>query len=181
MVQVSKSIRESHAEISECGLYRWTLERLLVAPQTPSLIELPTSMHRFLKGTLLVIMLNPSTADATVNDATIRTLIRMVRIWGYESFIVLNLYAYRSTDPKVLKKVADPIGPLNDEYIKAYAEVFPDVLVGWGNHAEPKRAAQVISLLRSLDANIYTVGQNANGSPKHPLYTAATTKLTPYL
>lgn len=169
----------SAAVISECGLYRYTLERRPRPPSAPSL--LPNLELRGDRGTLLVVMLNPSTADASQDDATIRSLNRLATAWGYGAFIVLNLYAYRSTDPAALKTVTDPVGPLNDQYLAEYAKLFPDVLVGWGNHAEPQRAQQVLDLLQANSARIYTVGRNKNGSPKHPLYTGRSTPQQPFI
>jgi hypothetical protein len=124
----------------------------------------------------LWLMLNPSTADEHVLDPTLRRCEGFSRAWGCSGFIVANIFAYRSTDPKGLYDVDDPVGPDNDRAIVAAANDADLVVCGWG--AEPiarTRAPRVSDLLRHVDA--YCLGTNADGSPKHPLYLAKTTPL----
>jgi hypothetical protein len=79
------------------------------------------------------VMLNPSTADATVNDATIRRCLNFAIAWGYGSLWVGNLFAYRSSDPKRLYSVIDPIGPGNDEYLRQLAENVGSIILAYGD------------------------------------------------
>ena len=74
------------AEISPCGLYRYWLER-----------EWDTALPKLVVG-----MLNPSTADAAVDDPTLLTLIHFGRLWGYGGLAVVNLYGWRSPHPSVM-------------------------------------------------------------------------------
>ena len=67
---------------------------------------------------LVWVMLNPSTADASTDDATIRRVLRFSDDWDYGSVRVVNLFAYRSTQPRLLWTLDDPIGPMNDEHIQ---------------------------------------------------------------
>lgn len=128
---------------------------------------------------LVVVMLNPSTADAEVDDPTILTLIHFARLWGYGGLLIVNLYAFRSSSPAVMAKAADPIGPLNADFItKAlkYANQHGGrVLVGWGNCSDIAPAAlgqRTSALLR--EAKIWGVetvclGVTQSGAPKHPM------------
>ncbi len=63
------------------------------------------------------VLLNPSTADESIDDPTIKGCIQFAKNWGYDGFYVTNLFAFRATDPKVLKKAPKPIGEDNDRYL----------------------------------------------------------------
>lgn len=77
------------------GEYRYKLWRVTGAPGT---------------SVALFVMLNPSTADATDDDPTIRRCIRFARDWGHARLLVANLYALRATDPRALSRHPDPVG-----------------------------------------------------------------------
>ena len=94
---------ERDAVISGCGMYRYLLRR--------------TWDHNRLRT--LYVMLNPSTADAEIDDPTIRSCTRLCRYWGHGSFEVVNLFGWRATNPKELATANDPIGPDNDQCIAA--------------------------------------------------------------
>src|SRR5215510_5582686 len=94
---------ERDAVLSDCGRYRYMLRR--------------TWDHS--KPRVLFVMLNPSTADAEIDDATIRSCIRLAKGAGYGSFEVVNLYALRATDPAELQRADDPVGPKNNDIIEA--------------------------------------------------------------
>lgn len=151
------------AILSDCGRYRYLLERAWDN-------ALPTAVF---------IMLNPSTADALHDDATIRRLAGypngFAHHWGCGSVMVVNLYAWRATDPDTLWTVDDPVGPENDAYLYAAAKRAADTdgpLVGaWGINARPDRIAAVLALpgMERLAALAVTKA----GQPKHPLYLRA--------
>lgn len=98
---------------------------------------------------------------------------------------MLNIFAYRATDPKQMLAVKDPVGPDNDTHIQcAIEQAYTlnqgslDIVCGWGNHGlHLDRQAAVQQLLDPFrewsQLNLYCLGQNANGTPKHPLYIAA--------
>lgn len=115
------------AIISDCGTYRYLLTRATG-------VTLFESQAR----TVNFIMLNPSTADATADDPTIRRCIRFAMAWDYERLVVTNLFAFRATDPGDLRFAKDPIGPENDRHIIEAACV--------RNRIHPRRAplAQVV-------------------------------------
>lgn len=166
------------AILSECGTYRYRLTRG--------------------RGKLLpVVMLNPSTADASVDDATIRRLLGFAgrglhiearegvfRREVYQGIDVVNLYAYRSTDPKALAGVADAYGPDNrDTHWRFCRDYGPEIVVAWGAHATPQAESRFFDVYdrhvgpRSLPL---CFGTNKNGSPKHPLYLPNNAQLCPY-
>lgn len=119
------------------------------------------------------VMLNPSTADADVDDPTIRKCKGFARAHGYGGIIVVNLFAWRATDPKELSKVADPVGPENDEHIKwAVRAPMATVVAGWGSDKSARRrAGHVRTLIRVNGRDIKCFRKSAaTGAPWHPLY-----------
>lgn len=130
------------------------------------------------------IMLNPSTATATENDATIRRCIGFSQLWGYQALHVLNLYAHRSRDPKQLLLVDDPVGPDNDRWIKTYTRHHwrtGDLMVAaWGNNARDDRVDEVLRLMGHMRAQLKCLGISGQGAPKHPLRLSGSTPVTPW-
>lgn len=131
---------------------------------------------------LAFIMLNPSTADGKVDDATIRRCIRFAQDNGYGGITILNLFALRATDPRQLRKAEDPVGVDNDRWIAEVAEsrrtYGGGIVCAWGAKADPARVRQVLRLVRGIP--LYCLGVTKDGHPKHPLYIAASTQLTPW-
>jgi len=130
------------------------------------------------EGHTMFIGLNPSTADETVDDPTIRRCIGFAHSMGYGGIYMLNLCAFRSTDPRGLKRVADPIGPDNLRYIEMYAKTAGKVIAAWGNHGW-SRSRDTMRLIRSLGVEVWCFGRTKTGCPKHPLYLRADTELQP--
>lgn len=146
------------AVISDCTKYRYWLER-----------------DRGVNP-LVFVMLNPSTADAELDDPTIRRCRRFAADNGYTGIVVVNLYAYRATKPKDLFLANDPIGLLNDQYI-AEAAKSSDVCCAWGANGDPVRAAEVINIIRAAGCTPKCLGTTKDGSPRHPLYVKADQQL----
>jgi hypothetical protein len=120
----------------------------------------------------LFIGLNPSTATATQDDPTVRRWSGYARSWGWTSYYVVNLYAWRSTDPSVLKSVPDPIGPDNDRIIieRALAANGPTVCC-WGDGASKERHDAVLSLLIEHGITPYALRLTKRRQmPEHVLY-----------
>lgn len=136
---------------SDCGQYRYMLAR-------------GTGPRR-----LIFVMLNPSTADAELDDPTIRRCKAFAAALGYTGIIVLNLYAFRATQPADLWIQSDPIGPRNDAHIEQLASG-DTVVCAWGVNAKPERVAQVAALLREAGAKLTCLGVTKSGAPRHPLY-----------
>lgn len=84
------------------------------------------------RRTLNFICLNPSTADEERNDPTVTRLIQRTTLLGYSRLVVTNIFAWRATDPKELKRVEDPIGPENDAYLLSTARHASMVVCAWG-------------------------------------------------
>lgn len=141
---------EHTAELSPCGLYRYALGR------------------RWGLGKLVAwIGLNPSTADAEVDDPTIRRMVNYSRAWGYGALTVRNLFAFRSKQPADLLNVDDPVGQRNDQ---ALAEAFDADLVvaAWGG-SMPYSRDEVVLRMRP-EVTLYCLGTTRTGAPRHPLY-----------
>jgi hypothetical protein len=127
---------------------------------------------------LVVCMLNPSTANAEVDDPTILTLVHFAKAWGYGGLLIVNLFAYRSPTPKALLDAAYPVGPRNDGAIDDalhYAQHHgAKMLVAWGNaHTAHPRAMDRIKLVLDLAAqhgvNFLCLGTTISEQPKHPM------------
>ncbi len=144
------------AIISPCGQYRYELRREW-APMLDS-------------SCMTFIMLNPSTADATQDDPTIRRCIGFARREKCTGIRVLNLFAFRATYPQDLLVASDPVGPENDSYLQR----IPDdgiIVLAWGSMTTPtirKRREVVLQILSGK--TLWCLGKNADGQPKHPLY-----------
>lgn len=148
----------SDASISPCRRYRYTLER-----------------HWGDGATLCWIMLNPSTANASDDDPTIRKCIGFAQRWGYDGISVVNLFAWRATEPHQLRTRADSgvdvIGPDNDLAIISAATRAKTVIAAWGIHGRHQgRDFQVWKLLQSHHVTIACLGLTKRLDPKHPLY-----------
>jgi hypothetical protein len=144
-------------EIAGNGIYRYSLSR-----------EWDDG-----RGTVLWIMLNPSTADAIVNDPTIRRCIGFSRAWGAKRLDIRNLFAYRATDPADMVKAdgrrVDIIGPENDERIAAAHGTAMTTIVAWGAH--PIAAVRSRVVRRMLFGRpVFCLGTTKAGAPRHPLY-----------
>lgn len=129
---------------------------------------------------LSVIMLNPSTADGTQDDATIRRCIGFAKRHGLSGLRVVNLFALRSTNPAALRSHPDPVGPRNDEFI---LEAAKDSLMvaAWGAHGFAGfRAAEVAATLAGAGVSLQAWGTTKAGHPGHPLYLPSNAVLLPW-
>lgn len=124
--------------------------------------------------TLMVVGLNPSTADESHDDATIRRCVGFARAWGFGALCMTNLFAFRAVTPQGLRRAADPIGAENDRTLQQRAQGAALVLAAWGAHgAYLDRSRAVRQLLPDLHLLRFT----RTGEPAHPLYLPA--DLTP--
>lgn len=154
------------ANFSRCGRYRYALER-----------QLDTDGQ----GVVLFVMLNPSTADASRNDPTIRRCIGFARRLGARRLLVGNLYAYRATLPRQLFATEDPVGPGNDRWLRRMARQADRIVVAWGAHGLPERVQRVGRLLAGVRCEpLLALGLTASGQPRHPLYLPGNAPLQPW-
>lgn len=126
---------------------------------------------------VMFIGLNPSVADENIDDNTVRRCINYAKHWGYGAMIMTNIFAYRSTDPKGLLKVQDPIGPDTDQWLQALAYYASLKIACWGQEKiAHNRGEQVATLISGLSC----LGTTKDGSPKHPLYLSKNTTRVRY-
>lgn len=140
------------ATLSSCGRYRYDLLRRW--DDRPPWV--------------LFVMLNPSTADATSDDPTIRRCQGYARAWGYGALRVANLFALRSTDPAGLRCAADPVGPKNDATIQRLSHAAPLTVAAWGAH--PFALDRARDVARRLLLAPHCLDRTRDGHPRHPLY-----------
>lgn len=130
----------------------------------------------FGNGRVVFVLLNPSTADESTDDATIRRLIKFSQSWGYQGLKVLNLFALRATDPGELYSAENPVGMINDTVTVAESAFCDKLVVGWGCHGKfMDRDKHVMDLLRLYNKQIQCFEINTDGTPRHPLYLSTKT------
>lgn len=124
------------------------------------------------EGTVLFVMLNPSTADVNVDDPTIRRCVGFATRWGFARLEVGNLYALRATDPAGLFASDDPVGPENDQRLDEMAGRATEVIVAWGAtpHPFPNRPQDVLRRMEFYCGTARCLGQTKHLHPRHPLY-----------
>jgi hypothetical protein len=155
---------ERGAHLSEDGRYRYMLWRRWDKT----------------KPRLIFIMLNPSTADAEADDATIRLCMGRARRMGLGGIRVLNLVAFRATDPAQLDTVADPVGPENGRYLERNSgmqtrEWYEPIIAAWGDGGLRKglrreRWREALEILcGDYGIKLDCLGVTHAGQPKHPL------------
>lgn len=151
---------ESGADISNDGKYRYRLWRSWGAGSR-----------------CVFVMLNPSTADHTKNDQTIRKCMGFAKLWGHTGIEIVNLFAFRSRKPENLPLVEDPVGPRNDEAILAAVRSWDRVVCAWGNNGGLHgRNATVVRMLKA-ECSPTALKHTKLSQPQHPLYLPYETKL----
>lgn len=115
------------------------------------------------------VMLNPSRADAVVDDATIRRCLGFARSWNCGALEVVNLFAYRTADPKDLRSSPEPVGTENDRYLVSLSDRVDQIVLAWGNWGRLQgRDRAVLKML--ADRELYCLGLTQTQQPRHPLY-----------
>lgn len=153
---------ERSATMSACRQYRYSLWRNWRGLLSEA------------NGYAMFVGLNPSAADETTDDPTIRRCISFAQTWGYEGLCMTNLFAFRATYPADMLAAVDPIGPANDQTLRGLAEDAGVIVAAWGVHGSHRgRDADVLAMLPSL----HYLRLTKAGYPGHPLYLPKT--LTP--
>lgn len=155
------------AILSDCGLFRYTLERV-TGKRGPA---------------VNIVGVNPSTADADKNDATIRKDLGFATRYAWGRVIKTNLCAYRATDVRELARVRDPIGPDNDEHLSAMMLRCDLVVVAWGPPSKlPAGLRQRWKNFRdhahAHGVPLFCIGTTREGHPRHTLMTPYATPIT---
>ena len=153
---------KSTAAFSDCGRYRYLLER------------------RWTDGPLCVFVgLNPSTATADFDDATVRKCAALAKSWGFSGMTMANLFAVRCRYPQILSTHRDPIGPENDRFLLPAIDQAHTVVAMWGNHGltSYRQSARRDQYVLSLRDDLQCIGITKHGAPRHPLYVASSSSL----
>ena len=143
---------EKGATFSQCSQYRYALWRRWDKD----------------KPTVMFIMLNPSKADAEVNDPTLEKCLRFSESWGYGSLLVGNLFAWKATCPGELRLADDPVGPLNDAALHDMAAAADLVVAAWGNHGSLWGRSRAVQ--RMFAGRLHYLRCTKAREPSHPLY-----------
>jgi hypothetical protein len=141
---------ERNAILSSCRAYRYVLSREWGAGPL-----------------VLFVGLNPSTADETEDDPTVRRCVGFANAWGYNRLFLANLFGFRSTKPRELLRATDPVGPENDRYLRNLSRRADLTVAAWGVQGRwHGRNDEVCGML----ANLHYLRLTKGGHPSHPLY-----------
>jgi hypothetical protein len=122
---------------------------------------------------VLLVMMNPSTADPMRDDRTIAKVTKLARLWGYGTLLVGNVHAYRCTDQGRLAETADPCGPENDAHLLAMAAEAELIVMAYGSPKLPQlrvRGPLVAGMLQAAGHRLHALRLSVDGVPWHPLY-----------
>jgi hypothetical protein len=163
------TVTHRDAGLSEDRLYRYWLTREWIVPGQGE----PSPDHR----APLWVCLNPSTADARSDDATVRSIMRLSTAWGYRRMILCNVFPWRATDPRELAVAGERIRPfLNGAIIAEWRARADIVVAAWGESPYVTREDEH-RIHRLAGGVLACPGTNKSGSPKHPLYLPTSTPL----
>lgn len=116
-------------------------------------------------------MLNPSVADEFANDPTVERCERRARAMGFAGFSVTNIFAWRDTDPKAMRRAKKPIGPLNELTVLQTAQNAGQAIAAWGVHgAHTNQGPHIARILDEAGVKLFHLGLTKDGHPRHPLY-----------
>lgn len=137
---------------SDCRQYRYTLWREWIGGN----------------GYAVFVGLNPSTADEVNNDPTVRRCINFSKEWGFSGMFMMNIFAFRATDPEVMKAHPEPIGCDNDHHLLEVAKDAGVVIAAWGVHGVHLRRNEAV--INLLGDKLHCLKLTKQGHPAHPLY-----------
>jgi len=160
------------AAFSECERYRYHLFRM--APLPPIDPANPLRARVAGRGRVLFVMCNPSTADGTENDPTIRRCIGFASSWGFDRLDVANVNPYRATDPRKMLHPDEEALAANDYWIDTLARQCAMIVAAWGTVAPADLADRALRILRE-HRDVHVLGLTDGGLPRHPLYVAGHT------
>jgi len=152
---------KSKAVYSDCARYRYSLQRVWARGERR----------------LLIVMLNPSKATEEVNDPTIERCERRTRALGYGAMGIVNLFGWRATHPRDLKRANDPVGPDNAAVLATSAKWADEILCAWGVHGDLMDQGRAMAAhLKRARKPLLALGTTMAGHPRHPLYVSYAVK-----
>lgn len=154
---------DSGATFSRDRVYRWSLWRRWKSCR-------PNEMIAF-------VGLNPSTADETEDDPTVRRCINFAKAWGYPGMLMMNAFAFRGTDPQDMRKAEDPVGEFNDLALLSVHLGVKKTVCCWGNHGLHRCRGDLVEQMLRREKGLFIFGLTKAGCPKHPLYLPNTSEL----
>lgn len=166
--ELFKASADNGATFSPCRTWRYALWRI------------------WKDGPLLAsIGLNPSTADESVNDPTIRREIEFAKRLRFGGLVKFNLYGFRATKPIDMVHASDPVGPENDAIMASYAPRIGRWMATWGSlpvrwRPRVQWKSRIETVLANVNQEFWCFGYNADGEPKHPLYLPYTVQPSHY-
>lgn len=131
-----------------------------------------------LATTAVWVLLNPATGDTEQRRRpTLQRCISWSRVLGHTGLVIVNLFAFRATNPQDLRDAPDPVGPVNDEALRVMTAAGAQTIAAWGAHGRlGGRSSQVKPLLDTP----MCLGTTKDGEPRHPLYVSRNTHLVPW-
>ncbi|MCH2174801.1 MAG: DUF1643 domain-containing protein [Lentisphaeria bacterium] len=142
---------KADAVLSDCRTYRYSLWRIWDDK----------------KKLALFIGLNPSTADETSDDPTLKRCMDFAKSWGYGGVCMANLFAYRATQPSDMMAAQDPVGAENDKWLLKLVDECGVAIAAWGNDGKHMQRS---SILKAMLPELHYLKLNKSGEPAHPLY-----------
>ncbi len=163
-----KTLEIRKARYSDCEKFRYSLE-----------IKFGTGLFPRVNPAMIAwIGLNPSTATERANDNTVTRCVNWTREWGYSGMTMLNLYAYRATDPKDMIAAGYPVGEETDRIIRRVCLKAAKVILCYGNHGQGERVMDLFRILDGIQCHAMRITKA--GRPEHPLYLKGSTVPVPY-
>ncbi len=133
-----------------------------------------------LQARVMFIGLNPSTADETTDDQTIRRCVNFAKDWGFGGVYMLNLFAFRATQPADMKAANHPSGVPNEGHLTRFAASSDLIVAAWGANGDHMRANDRVTALLTCNHSLFCLGRTNDGHPKHPSRLAKVTPLVLY-
>jgi len=150
------------AKLSDCRKYRYALWRTWDDS----------------KPYVMIVGLNPSTADETKDDPTLTRCIKFAKYWGYGGLCMANLFAFRATEPSDMMASSDPVGLENDSWLSKLSKDAGIVVAAWGNDGSHLCRS---SAMKAMLPNLHCIKMNKSGEPAHPLYLSSNLVPTPMI
>jgi hypothetical protein len=128
--------------------------------------------------TLMIIGLNPSTADGFKDDPTLGKCQAAAKRWNYGQLIMTNLFAFRAAKPDQMMAQSNPVGSTNDKWLMECSHESDAILAAWGNEGTWQSRDEAV--MKLLDADMMCFRLTNSKQPYHPLWLRKEDQLTPF-